>query len=57
MAISSSYVKIPFAAGVVGSLPRPEHVKNMLPNVPGAESVKAAGSPEMDTAVRYAINM
>ena len=57
MAISSSYVKIPFAAGVVGSLPRPEHVKNMLPNVPGAKSVKAAGSPEMDTAVRYAINM
>ncbi len=57
LAISSSYAKIPFAAGVVGSLPRPEHVKNMLPDIPGAESVIAAGSLAMDTAVRYAINM
>jgi len=50
-------VKIPFAAGVVGSLPRPAHIKNMLPNVPGAESVEVSGSQAMDTAVRYAINM
>ena len=50
-------MKIPFAAGVVGSLPRPAHIKNMLPNVPGAESVEVSGSQAMDTAVRYAINM
>ena len=43
------------AAGVVGSLPRPSPVKDMLPDVPGGESAKAARSPQMDAAVRYAI--
>ena len=46
---------IPFAAGVVGSLPRPRPVRDMLPDTPGPESVKATRSPQMDAAVRYAI--
>jgi len=57
MTVSSEYTSIPFAAGVVGSLPRPAHIKDMLPNVPGYESVRISSSSQMDTAVRYAINM
>ena len=53
--ISSKFLETPFAAGVVGSLPRPPAVKNMLPDTPGAESSAAARSPRMDAAVRYAI--
>ena len=55
MAISQRFVETPFAAGVVGSLPRPLMVKEMLPAVPGPESAAAARSPQMDAAVRYAI--
>ncbi len=46
---------IPFAAGVVGSLPRPQTVVAMLPDDPGQESADAARSPQMDAAVSYAI--
>jgi 5-methyltetrahydropteroyltriglutamate--homocysteine methyltransferase len=46
---------IPFAAGVVGSLPRPQTVVDMLPDDPGQESADAARSPLMDAAVSYAI--
>ncbi len=46
---------VPFAAGVVGSLPRPQPVRDMLPETPGAESVEATRTPQMDAAVRYAI--
>ena len=55
MAISQRFVETPFAAGVVGSLPRPLMVKEMLPAVPSPESAAAARSPQMDAAVRYAI--
>ena len=55
MAISQRFVETPFAAGVVGSLPRPLMVKEMLPAIPGPESAAAARSPQMDAAVRYAI--
>ena len=46
---------IPFASGVVGSLPRPQPVQDMLPDQPGEESADAARSPQMDAAVGYAI--
>ena len=46
---------ISFAAGVVGSLPRPKAVIDMLPSIPGEESADAARSPQMDVAVRYAV--
>ena len=46
---------ISFAAGVVGSLPRPKAVIDMLPSIPGEESADAARSPQMDAAVRYAV--
>ncbi len=55
MTISPEYTAVPFASGVVGSLPRPLMVQDMLPDVPGVESAKAAASPRMDAAVRYAI--
>ena len=55
MTISPEYTAVPFASGVVGSLPRPIMVQDMLPDVPGPESAKAAASPRMDAAVRYAI--
>ena len=48
-------LEVPFAAGVVGSLPRPGAVKDMLPSDPGMESAEASRSPRMDAAVRYAI--
>lgn len=53
----SSAVKqdVPFAAGVVGSLPRPRPVVDMLPEDPGEGSADAAWSPRMDAAVSYAI--
>ena len=55
MAISQRFIDTRFAAGVVGSLPRPLAVKEMLPSVPGPESAAAARTPQMDAAVRYAI--
>lgn len=55
MAISQRFAQTPFASGVVGSLPRPLMVKDMLPATPGPESAEAARSPQMDAAVRYAI--
>ena len=44
--------EVPFAAGVVGSLPRPRAVIDMLPDTPGAESADAARSPRMDAAAK-----
>ena len=55
MAISQRFTATRFPSGVVGSLPRPLMVKEMLPAVPGPESAEAARSPQMDAAVRYAI--
>ena len=55
MAISPRFAAIPFPAGVVGSLPRPLMVKELLPDLPGPGSVAAAHSAQMDAAVRYAI--
>ena len=55
MAISKRFAETRFAAGVVGSLPRPQMVKDMLPTVPGPDSVAAARSSRMLSAVRYAI--
>jgi 5-methyltetrahydropteroyltriglutamate--homocysteine methyltransferase len=55
MAISQRFAETRFPAGVVGSLPRPLMVKEMLPAMPGRESAEAARSPQMDAAVRYAI--
>lgn len=46
---------VPFAAGIVGSLPRPRSVRDLLPADPGAESTTASRSPQMNAAVRYAI--
>ena len=45
----------PFAAGVVGSLPRPQAVVDMLPDDPGEESADAARSRQVNAAVSYAI--
>ncbi len=45
----------PFAAGVVGSLPRPLAVQDMLADYVVNETPTAAWSPQMDAAVRYAI--
>ena len=55
MAISQRFAETRFASGVVGSLPRPLMVKEMLPETPGPQSAEAARSPQMDAAVRYAI--
>ena len=46
---------IPFASGVVGSLPRPQSVVDMLPDDPGAESADTARSAQVNAAVSYAI--
>ncbi|HIC76280.1 MAG TPA: hypothetical protein EYO89_00255 [Candidatus Dadabacteria bacterium] len=51
----TSKLDVPFAFGVVGSLPRPQAVKDMLPPDPGPESADAARSKEMNAAVSYAI--
>ncbi len=48
---------IPFASGVVGSLPRPMAVQDILPEHPGAESLNAARSEHMDRAVGYAVTL
>jgi 5-methyltetrahydropteroyltriglutamate--homocysteine methyltransferase len=55
MTISKQFAGTPFASGVVGSLPRPLMVREMLPDIPGPESAEAARSAQMDAAVRYAI--
>ena len=55
MTISKPFVATPFASGVVGSLPRPMMVREMLPDAPGPESAAASRSRQMDAAVRYAI--
>ena len=52
---SGSRLNVPFAAGVVGSLPRTAPVRDMLPGAPGPESARAARTPQMDAAVSYAI--
>ena len=51
----SEFLNRPFAAGHVGSLPRPQAVRDMLPEHPGPESVDAARSKQMDAAVGYAV--
>ena len=45
----------PFAAGIVGSLPRPKPVQDILPTSPGVDSAEAIRSPQLDAAVRYAV--
>ena len=55
MAVSPRFAATPFPAGVVGSLPRPLMVKELLPELPGPGSAAAARSAQMDAAVRYAI--
>ena len=55
MAVSERFARTPFAAGVVGSLPRPLMVREMLPELPGPASAAAARSRQMDAAVGYAI--
>ena len=42
MTISPEYIAVPFASGVVGSLPRPLMVQDMLPDVPGIDSISSA---------------
>ena len=44
-----------FQTGVVGSLPRPQPVQDMLPENPGLQSVENTRSHQMDAAVGYAI--
>jgi len=46
---------IPFASGVVGSLPRPQAVIDMLPSDPGEESADTSRSAQVNAAVSYAI--
>jgi 5-methyltetrahydropteroyltriglutamate--homocysteine methyltransferase len=55
MAKSPRFLETSFASCVVGSLPRPMAVQEMLPKTPGPQSAEAARSPQMDAAVRYAI--
>ena len=55
MTVSQRFAETMFASSVVGSLPRPLMVTDMLPETPGPESAEAARSPQMDAAVRYAI--
>ena len=57
MTVSSRFAKTSFPSSVVGSLPRPLMVQDMLPKTPGPDSAEAARSPQMDAAVRYAIAM
>ena len=57
MTISRRFAETRFPSSVVGSLPRPRMVLDMLPDIPSPESAEAARSPAMDTAVRYAISM
>ena len=56
MTISKRFFATPFASGVVGSLPRPMMVRDMLPEAPGPESAASPShSRQMDAAVRYAV--
>ena len=48
-------LETPFAAGHVGSLPRPQAVQDMLPEHPGQASADASRTSRMDAAVGYAI--
>lgn len=57
MAISKRFAQTRFASGVVGSLPRPVFVRQMLPQTPGPASAEAARCKQMDAAVHYAIAM
>ena len=57
MTISKRFAQTRFASGVVGSLPRPMMVREMLPQTPGPASAEAARSKQMDAAVHYAIAM
>ena len=57
MAGTKTTNKVPFAAGVVGSLPRPRAVQDILPEHPGAESLEAARTDRMDRAVGYAVTL
>ncbi len=57
MTISQRFAQTRFASGVVGSLPRPLMVREMLPQTPGPASAEAARSKQMDAAVHYAIAM
>ena len=57
MAVSRRFAQTLFPSSVVGSLPRPLMVQEMLPETPGQASAEAARSPQMDAAVRYAITL
>jgi len=57
MASKKTTNRIPFASGVVGSLPRPVAVQDILPENPGAESLRAARSERMDRAVGYSVTL
>ncbi len=57
MTTATKKLGVPFAAGVVGSLTRPQMVRDMLPSAPGPESVEASRTPAMDAAVGYAISL
>ena len=46
-----------FQSGVVGSLPRPNVLLDMLPENPGKESSQIANTKEMDKLVNYAISI
>ncbi len=48
-------LRLPFGAGVVGSLTRPAPVFDLLPADPGPEAAEAARAPAMDAAVRYVV--
>jgi 5-methyltetrahydropteroyltriglutamate--homocysteine methyltransferase len=57
MTTSQRFAQTRFASGVVGILPRPMMVREMLPQTPGPASAEAARSKQMDAAVHYAIAM
>lgn len=53
----TTMLEVPFVAGVVGSLPRPLSVQDLLPSFSGVDSAEAAQSSRMDDAVKYVIGM
>ena len=56
MTATNTRLTVPFAAGVVGSLTRPQVVRDILPADPAGEDwYRAARSPQMDAAAAYAI--
>ena len=56
MTATNTKLDVPFAAGVVGSLTRPQAVRDILPADPAGEDwYQAARSPQMDAAAGYAI--